>query len=483
MWGKSKVQGSRFRVNPISRRLLCEKVSDLFKSFVGSGFIPDLFIGIWESNRNSMAEKDSNITEQKTQFRNKAKELLQGCDLSLCLTCNACMEACPASGLEGMDPKNFIGMVAGGIEDEVIMTPWVWMCSMCEGCISVCPAKADIAGVVGLAREAWPKDKKPRGITGSCDMALKSSTSSAMGISGEDFSSCVEEMLFEVREEQEGWEHLQAPINKKNAYFFLNQNSREPAMEPDEMVPMWKILHLAGADWTYSTEGWAAENYCMFARDLKGWEHIVRAKAKAVENLGCKVWLNTECAHEMYAFRTGLKRFNIPHNFEVKSIVQYYAQWIREGKLKVNSEWNRALSIKFTFHDPCQLVRKSFGDPVAEDLRYVVRTVVGEKNFIDMTPSRSLNYCCGGGGGYLQSGFTEARYKFGAKKFNQIKATGADYCITACHNCHTQIRDLNEHYKGGYHTIHLWTIICLALGCLGENERRYLGPDLAEEGL
>lgn len=430
-----------------------------------------------------MAEKDSNITEQKTQFRNKAKELLQGCDLSLCLTCNACMEACPASGLEGMDPKNFIGMVAGGIEDEVIMTPWVWMCSMCEGCNSVCPAKADIAGVVGLAREAWPKDKKPRGITGSCDMALKSSTSSAMGISGEDFSSCVEEMLFEVREEQEGWEHLQAPINKKNAYFFLNQNSREPAMEPDEMVPMWKILHLAGADWTYSTEGWAAENYCMFARDLKGWEHIVRAKAKAVENLGCKVWLNTECAHEMYAFRTGLKRFNIPHNFEVKSIVQYYAQWIREGKLKVNSEWNRALSIKFTFHDPCQLVRKSFGDPVAEDLRYVVRTVVGEKNFIDMTPSRSLNYCCGGGGGYLQSGFTEARYKFGAKKFNQIKATGADYCITACHNCHTQIRDLNEHYKGGYHTIHLWTIICLALGCLGENERRYLGPDLAEEGL
>jgi Fe-S oxidoreductase len=254
-------------------------------------------------------------------------------------------------------------------------------------------------------------------------------------------------------------------------------------MEPDEMVPMWKILHLAGADWTYSTEGWAAENYCMFARDLKGWEHIVRAKAKAVENLGCKVWLNTECAHEMYAFRTGLKRFNIPHNFEVKSIVQYYAQWIREGKLKVNSEWNRALSIKFTFHDPCQLVRKSFGDPVAEDLRYVVRTVVGERNFIDMTPSRSLNYCCGGGGGYLQSGFTEARYKFGAKKFNQIKATGADYCITACHNCHTQIRDLNEHYKGGYHTIHLWTIICLALGCLGENERRYLGPDLVEEGL
>jgi len=42
---------------------------------------------------------------------------------------------------------------------------------------------------------------------------------------------------------------------------------------------------------------------------------------------------------------------------------------------------------------------------VAEDLRYVVRAVVGEENFIDMTPNRSNNFCCGGGGGYLQSGY------------------------------------------------------------------------------
>ena len=29
----------------------------------------------------------------------------------------------------------------------------------------------------------------------------------------------------------------------------------------------------------------------------------------------------------------------------------------------------------------------------------------------------------------------------------------------------------------------MWTIICLAMGILGENERTYLGPDLAEYGL
>ncbi len=149
----------------------------------------------------------------------------------------------------------------------------------------------------------------------------------------------------------------------------------------------------------------------------------------------------------------------------------------------MNSDWNKELKIKFTVQDPCQLVRKSFGDAVADDMRFVVKSVVGEENFVDMQPNRSNNYCCGGGGGYLQSGFPEARRYYGKRKFEQIMETGADYCLTPCHNCHAQIHDLNEHFGGNYHTTHLWTIICLALGILGENERAYLGPDLAEFGL
>jgi Fe-S oxidoreductase len=128
-------------------------------------------------------------------------------------------------------------------------------------------------------------------------------------------------------------------------------------------------------------------------------------------------------------------------------------------------------------------VRKSFGNPVAEDLRFVLKTAVGEENVIDMSPNRSNNYCCGGGGGFLQAGFPEARRSFGRLKFDQIRATGAHYCVTPCHNCHAQIHDLSEHFSGGYHTVHLWTVLCLAMGVLGENERTYLGPDLAEVGL
>ncbi len=170
-------------------------------------------------------------------------------------------------------------------------------------------------------------------------------------------------------------------------------------------------------------------------------------------------------------------------DFQLDSIIRYYARWIREGKLPVSSDWNRELGVKFTIQDPCQLVRKSLGDPVAEDLRFVAKAVVGEENLLEMWPNRSNNYCCGGGGGFLQSGFTEARRAYGKRKFDQIMATGAAYCITPCHNCHSQIHDLSKYYGGGFHSVHLWTLICLSLGILGENERGYLGDDLAEIGL
>ncbi len=128
-------------------------------------------------------------------------------------------------------------------------------------------------------------------------------------------------------------------------------------------------------------------------------------------------------------------------------------------------------------------MRKSIGDPGADDLRYVAKKLVGDDNLVDMQPCRAANYCCGGGAGFLQAGMNEQRRAYGKRKFDQIMATQADYVLTPCHNCHSQMEDLGEHYGGQYRVVHYWTLICLSLGILGENERKYLGPDLAEVGL
>jgi Fe-S oxidoreductase len=106
--------------------------------------------------------------------------------------------------------------------------------------------------------------------------------------------------------------------------------------------------------------------------------------------------------------------------------------------------------------------------------------VVGEENFVDMYPNKSNNFCCGGGGGFLQSGLAEQRRDYGRLKAEQILKTGAGYCITPCHNCHAQVHDLNDIRDHAWQTVHLWTLICLSLGVLGPKERTYLGEDLQQ---
>ena len=233
--------------------------------------------------------------KKKSIFKDKVMELLpDGGNLNLCLTCGMCSSGCPATGLENMDPRKFLRLAALGLDDELLSSEWAWMCTMCQRCVYVCPMKIDIPQLIFNVRNSWPREERPKGILGSCDMALRNDTCSAMGTTEEDFQFVVEDVLEEYQESQPEFADMEAPVNKQGAELFLNQNSREPVTEPDEMVPLWKILHLVGADWTYGTKGWAAENYCMFLADDESWEHIVRTKAKAVDDLGCKVWLNTE---------------------------------------------------------------------------------------------------------------------------------------------------------------------------------------------
>ncbi len=411
-------------------------------------------------------------------FLDLANRLLPpGANTDACVGCGLCASGCPASGLFGMDPRRFLNMAMLGMNEELAITPWVWACTQCKRCAYVCPMGIDVSLLVGAARGAWPEADKPKGIVRSCAAQRMDESTSAMGLRSEDFVEIVEETLEELQEADPRFATLSVPIDKQGAMFVVNQNSREPAIEPEEMGPMWKIFDYVGADWTYASKGWAAENFCMFTGDDAAWKEMVETRVEAINALAPKVWINTECGHSFYTLWKGIDRFGLKADFEAGNLVSYYAQWIREGKLPVTADWNTS-GLKFTVQDPCQLIRKSLGDSAAEDLRYVVTQLVGEENFIDMQPNRQANYCCGGGGGFLQAGMTAERRAYGKRKFDQIAATEADYVLTPCHNCHSQIEDIGEHYQGGYRVTHLWTLICLSLGILGPDERKYLGPEL-----
>jgi Fe-S oxidoreductase len=98
-----------------------------------------------------------------------------------------------------------------------------------------------------------------------------------------------------------------------------------------------------------------------------------------------------------------------------------------------------------TLHDPCNLVRAG---GVIEEQRFVLRRAVAD--FVEMTPNRVDNYCCGGGGGQLSMGeYRDRRVEAGKIKADQIRRTGARIVATPCHNCIDQLIELNQVYGLG----------------------------------
>ncbi len=159
-----------------------------------------------------------------------------------------------------------------------------------------------------------------------------------------------------------------------------------------------------------------------------------------MERLGCRTLVIGECGHGFAAARWEGPEWlqkNLP--FEVKSILELMDEYLQEGRIQVDpGRWTDPV----TLHDPCNLVRHG---GVCEAQRRVLRRTVS--NFIEMTPNRERNFCCGGGGGQLaMAQYRARRLKAGGVKAEQIQATGAKIVVTPCHNCIDQIGELNKEY-------------------------------------
>jgi Fe-S oxidoreductase len=163
-------------------------------------------------------------------------------------------------------------------------------------------------------------------------------------------------------------------------------------------------------------------------------------KAEA-ERLKVKRILIGECGH---ASRTA--KYFYPtycggrEALPVLNIMEYTHRAWKEGRLKLTPD---AITEPVTYHDPCNIARPGW---IVEQPRELLKAFC--KNYVEMTPNRRDNICCGGGGGTVS--IDEIRpYRMlvgGKAKAEQIRATGAKYCVAPCANCKKQLRELMEEH-------------------------------------
>lgn len=311
-------------------------------------------------------------------------------------------------------------------------------CTMCGRCVKHCSIGVDIPFVVRTGRRMLAAmGMVPESLQATVDAAIH--TGNNMAISTEDFVDTIEWMEEELQDEL--GEEAKIPLNKEGADILYTLNPREPKFFPLSIAAAAKIFHQAGANWTLSTEMYDVTNYGYFSGNDAEATAIAKKMFDEMERLGCKTLVLGECGHGSRALRWEAPNY-IKKNpdFQMVTLIELLEDYIKTGKIKVDKSLNAK---KYTIHDPCNIVRNG---GLYNSLRYVTRQVVPE--LIEMTPTGSDNFCCGGGGGMLaMSEYNERRIKVGEIKAEQIRNTGADVVITPCHNCVDQLTQINNTYK------------------------------------
>ncbi len=137
-------------------------------------------------------------------------------------------------------------------------------------------------------------------------------------------------------------------------------------------------------------------------------------------------------------------------------------KYIREKRITLDK--NR-FDLKAVYHDPCNYGRKAqklFGQGFYDEPRWIMSQCL--HTWQDLYPAREHQFCCGGGGGTMTTGYNLERLHYGRKKIQQLKDAGAEMIVVPCHSCHGQLNNLKEACDMPHlRVIYLWELVAECL--------------------
>jgi Fe-S oxidoreductase len=303
----------------------------------------------------------------------------------------------------------------------------------------------------------------------SVESQLRGPTKNTSAIPEKAFIDTIE-FLNEEMQELTGLP-IEFPMNQKGADFLFVAPVSDYIMEADTLMGNAMTFYAAGANWTIATgAGSDSINYGLFYDD-RWLKEIIEQLHDVVKELGVKKLVIGECGHATKAQKVFAEYFGGRLPFEIKNVAEITAEYIREGKLRLDPSRNQDL---VTLHDPCNQSRMG---GLSDKLRYVLKSAV--THFVEMHPSGDENYCCGGGGGTV--GFEEIhdfRMEVGGrKKVEQLRETGAKLLAAPCANCKKQLRELVDYHKLDMEVVGIHDLVAKALIFDGVPAKAQADPD------
>lgn len=389
--------------------------------------------------------------------------------LENCTRCGMCVEACHvyascketrytavarAQNIRRLYEKHFkiSGKIAPWLNEAVELDDdWMekiyetaYTCTGCRRCMTFCPFGIDTQLIQSIAKLMLiGADQEPKVLSMLADVSIMKGAN--IEATRDTFAEAVRRLESEVVEKWRGEAGIEAiPLDVEDANVLYVALAGKHSI-----IPAAAIMNAAGEKWSLSY--FEAVNFGAFVGHPQKTKEIAQRIVSEAKRLRVKEVVICECGT---AYRV-MKHMTGEHPFKVITFVQLMARYLQEGRIKLDKSKTKG---RVTYHDPCQIARNG---GIYEEPRYILRELTND--FVDMTPNRAANWCCGGGGGLVVIGEKDFRMKSAKVKANQVRDTKAEILCTACENCHSQLSDLNEHYELGVKVQFLSNLVAEAL--------------------
>jgi Fe-S oxidoreductase len=314
-------------------------------------------------------------------------------------------------------------------------------CNLCRRCAMYCPFGIDIAYIITVVRRICH-------LLGVTPLYIQdtahshSATFNQMWVKPDEWPDTLQ---WQEEEAQAEIPTLRIPLEKEGADIMYSVIGPEPKFQAQLIYQTAVIMDIAGVNWTMpATPGWDNSDMAMFTGDFEIMGRIKKAHFDTALRLKVKRIVMGECGH---AFRSVYDVGNRWLGWQMPPIpivhaIDLYYELLKEGKIKIAKKYKEPV----TLHDPCNVSR---GAGLHEKARYVVNAMC--ENLVEMHPNREHNYCCCAGGGVINCGppYKMTRMLGNKVKADQLADTGVKVLLAPCHNCHSGLEDINDHYELG----------------------------------
>ena len=392
---------------------------------------------------------------------------LGGFHMNACLRCGLCTDAChiyltepqtanlPAAKVSQISslfrryhtwPGRLLPGLVGArrltaqVLDEIAEVVF-GRCTACGRCSIYCGLGVDLRDIIRVGRQMCAATGRvPEGLQRTVNNQLE--TGNQMAIPRQEFLSTAEWLGDDLKLEM-GDEAVRVPVDDKGRRVFYLVNPREVKFFPLSLMAAAGVFHAAGESWTMSSKFYDVTNYGFYSGDDQAATELTRRVMEEAKALGAEEIILSECGHGYRSFRwESLRWLGEKHPLPIRSVIELLDEYLHSGRIRVDPRKNAE---RVTLHDPCNLVRLG---GLSEPQRRILHQVA--LDFVEMSPNREDNFCCGGGGGMLSmSEYGDRRVASGRIKADQIRATGAKIVATPCHNCADQLIELSKRYKLG----------------------------------